>query len=1398
MNIKNFFFTLTMLFLASYTYGQEIKNGCGVNLSIKEQNALNKTTAKILKGNAYQKLISGTFQKSQATYKIPVVFHILHNGEGDGPNNKNEIPKDAMACKIADAIDVANKDFRGEYPGFNTTDPRFDGVKDKLGNIEFVLAKEDPDGNLLESPGMNWKADNDLISWGYDKRITDDPWWWGKNGKYYLQVFIVHYPNQQGKWNQSGHAFLPNGKHEDVFPRIVYNWRYIGTKSSCGGLGIGGGSGFEKVFTHEIGHYFGLSHVFGPLVDGERECTDGDGLADTPDTLGTEGCNRNVQNECGVYPNLENHMDYNTACQNMFTQQQIALMRYWLEDTDEVKHPRGLLWQNSNLVATGVLPDVPEAKFISDVTSLCSVNQSINFKDVSNGLPTFRVWTFEGGTPATSTQANPTVTYTTPGRYRVTLKASNSLGENTVTRTNYIEVGQRSITALSENFEGIFPPKGWDIFNPDKEIAWAKRGDAGHGDNSSMVINNANNNITGEKDYIRLPYYDFSAGSKSEMYFDIAYTKFDNDSPDVLKVQVSNDCGTTWNDVYSKTHTELETTNVISGMSNNWIPSKDEHWRKEIVDLSAYDGEQNVSIRFFNISGFGTRIWIDNVNIAIENNIIPVSDFYSNTRTTVCNSIDVTFQDVSTGNPTSWLWTFEGGTPSLSTDKNPPVVTYDRQGTYEVTLTTTNVNGRNTIVKSDYITIVTPDGTSFSEDFAETFPPAGWEEFNPDGGLKWEKRSGVGHGDNSCMIMNNSDNETVGEIDEITLQPLDLSIGETDFSFDVAYTKFDNESPDVLKVLVSKDCGENWTEVYSKTHTELETYGPATNPNDWVPTEDSHWRTERILLSEFKGESNILIKFKNISGFGTRIWIDNIKLNFNSQEPPFSNFSMNDNVCSDIPVTFTDLSTGNPTSWLWTFSGGNPSTSTDQNPIVTYDTPGTYDVQLVATNAFGTGTTIIKNDFITISSTGTLPLAENFEGDFPIEGWQIINPDEDEIQWEKRSDVGNGDRSCLVINNADNPEDMVDELIIQPLDFMTTEPEFLKFDLAYTKYDNAEVDGVEESDDRLEVLVSIDCGTTWVNVYNKTHTDLATVEILDDPNTIGVNETNDWIPTERSHWREEIVELNSFANQANVLIKFKNTSGFGTRIWIDNLNITGKPTRPDYCEAKGQNGIEAIKNVSFGSINNSTQRSSSGYGNYIDQIANVNKGNDYNLIVDIEAYRDGSDDEIYAWFDWNHDGDFEDAGEYIVLPKTSGTRGETSITIPQGAKLGNTGMRLRVAYYSNSNVACGSVKYGEVEDYTLNISDAKTTVVKPNNDILTVVPNPFTQGDLTIGFETKEKGIVTMSLFNTNGLKVLERSQIKEAGKFMNMNIVEQLESGFYFLKIKYNDRIFTSKLVIK
>jgi len=84
--------------------------------------------------------------------------------------------------------------------------------------------------------------------------------------------------------------------------------------------------------------------------------------------------------------------------------------------------------------------------------------------------------------------------------------------------------------------------------------------------------------------------------------------------------------------------------------------------------------------------------------------------------------------------------------------------------------------------------------------------------------------------------------------------------------------------------------------------------------------------------------------------------------------PPIADFEASDtNACIGTPVDFTDLSQYNPISWQWTFEGGDPSESTEQNPTgIMYDTPGSYDVSLTVVNNTGSDDTT-KIDYITVN-----------------------------------------------------------------------------------------------------------------------------------------------------------------------------------------------------------------------------------------------------------------------------------------------------------------------------------------------------------------------------------------------------------------------------------------------
>jgi PKD repeat protein len=104
-------------------------------------------------------------------------------------------------------------------------------------------------------------------------------------------------------------------------------------------------------------------------------------------------------------------------------------------------------------------------------------------------------------------------------------------------------------------------------------------------------------------------------------------------------------------------------------------------------------------------------------------------------------------------------------------------------------------------------------------------------------------------------------------------------------------------------------------------------------------------------------------------------------------------------------VTFSDLSTNNPTSWSWNFAGGTPATSTAQNPVIVYNTAGTYNVSLTATNASGNDTetktayiTVVEEDAVvaafsatptTVAQGGTVNFTDESIGAITSWNWEF-------------------------------------------------------------------------------------------------------------------------------------------------------------------------------------------------------------------------------------------------------------------------------------------------------------------------------------------------------------------------------------------------------------------------
>ncbi len=131
----------------------------------------------------------------------------------------------------------------------------------------------------------------------------------------------------------------------------------------------------------------------------------------------------------------------------------------------------------------------------------------------------------------------------------------------------------------------------------------------------------------------------------------------------------------------------------------------------------------------------------------------------------------------------------------------------------------------------------------------------------------------------SCVRMPFYSNDVKGDVDDLYVKNIDLTnVGQAQLSFNLAYACYSDYYWDELKVMISTDCGSNWTAVYDKEKNDLAT-APATDVS-FVP-EASQWRSEVIDISSYAGNASVMIRFEAVSGHGNNLYVDNIDINDN-------------------------------------------------------------------------------------------------------------------------------------------------------------------------------------------------------------------------------------------------------------------------------------------------------------------------------------------------------------------------------------------------------------------------------------------------------------------------------------------------------------------------------------
>lgn len=248
-------------------------------------------------------------------------------------------------------------------------------------------------------------------------------------------------------------------------------------------------------------------------------------------------------------------------------------------------------------------------------------------------------------------------------------------------------------------------------------------------------------------------------------------------------------------------------------------------------------------------------------------------------------------------------------------------------------------------------------------------------------------------------------------------------------------------------------------------------------------------------------------------------------------------------VCAGQQVHFTNRSAKQATqSYLWTFPGGTPNTSTAVNPTIIYSTPGIYPVMLEIVGA-STPTkkeilqaVVVRVNYPELSG----PFFEGFENTTIPFPWHSDTRG-GKWQWEISTLASATGSKSVYLNNFDIRSAGVSASLITPgIDMRWTQNLTLRYKIAMARTAN-------NNTDQLRISVSTDCGATWQTKSVRSGFLLATV-------TTPV--TTPFFPAEPNHWREETVVLNEFANSPeHIIIRFELVSGNGNNIFLDDIQI---------------------------------------------------------------------------------------------------------------------------------------------------------------------------------------------------------------------------------------------------
>ncbi|MBO7651924.1 MAG: T9SS type A sorting domain-containing protein [Bacteroidales bacterium] len=530
-------------------------------------------------------------------YVIPVVFHVLHE------YGYENISYEAIQA----AIEQMNKDYRKMRDDTASIKEEFKPIAADT-KIEFRLARKDPDGNCT----MGVTRTYSMLTNSGDEQAKEVGGMWD-NTKY-LNVWTVKSMSESGV---AGYSYYP-GTAPDGGDGIILLYDYIG-----------------RALTHEAGHYLNLPHPWGGTNEpGQADnCDIDDGIDDTPNTVGHTSCNLNSVT-CGSLDNVQNFMDY-SYCYRMFTNGQAAVMRATLNSSVA---GRNNLCSAQNRVATGTDDDyieeecTPIVDFVQSKKMVCA-GATVSYNDLTYNTTSvgYRLWTFEGGEPATSGEENPSVVYNEGGRYSTELYVENSADGVSLNKEGNLMVYDKlegyelpyteqfetsTFPLISGNSANDFYVENYNPDINDNEGWWVPKNeswtqvDVGYTGKSVRI---RNSRVGTKKNKLYLPNIVIENDSVPlEVSFKVAAAGKSSDSyTDILYFYYSNSCGDTLRMGHSFSGSRMITS--YENFPMRFVPSQDE-WTEHsfTIPASSLKGK-NFRLVIMAENRFGNTIYIDDL-----------------------------------------------------------------------------------------------------------------------------------------------------------------------------------------------------------------------------------------------------------------------------------------------------------------------------------------------------------------------------------------------------------------------------------------------------------------------------------------------------------------------------------------------------------------------------------------------------------------------------------------------------------------------------------------------------------------------------------------------------------------------------------------------------------------